>query len=319
MTESREQAVPHRRRIGLALGGGGARGWAHLGVLRRLQELRLPIACVAGTSMGAIVGAAFAAGRMDVLEDLARHLDWKRAAQLFLEVGLPRSGLLTGSHIERFLKDMLAVEKIADLGLPFAAVAADIESREEVVLRHGNVVAAIRASIALPGIFTPAHYDGHHLIDGGMINPLPVNVARAMGADIVIAVDVNLRPGCGVELPAVAAAAGGSHGQTRAAAMLERVLTRMPKLKQPVETAMQRWVANRSSPSIFDVLTLSSRMIESVITRDRLREDKPDILIQPAVGDIATLDFQRAAPVIAAGTAAVQEHLEELQALANAR
>jgi NTE family protein len=316
-------AVPgtgRRRRVGLALGGGGVRGWAHIGVLRVLRELGVTVDCVAGTSAGAIVGAAWAAGRLDLLEDVVRRFDWKLAARLFTEVGLPRSGLLKGERLQRFLDDLIGVGQIADLPLPFAAVAVDLLSCEEVVLRSGRVAEAIRASISLPGIFTPVCREGRYLVDGGLVNPLPVSVARALGADVVIAVDLNLRPGRGVRRPAAPSAATAGDVPQAAPKALEHLLGRLPKLKQPAETARRRRQAgNRAAPSIFDVLAMSTRLIENLITRTRLIEEPPEILVQPAVGDIFTLDFQQAAPVIAAGEAAAREHEAELRALGGGR
>lgn len=303
-------------RVGLVLGGGGARGWAHLGVLRQLERLRLPLDCVVGCSAGAVVGAALAAGRHGMLEDLAHHLDWRKAASLLLELGVPRSGLLTGRHVERFLGEVIGTADIEQLRIPFAAVATDLESRDEVVLRSGSVVAAIRASISLPGILTPARLRGRYLVDGGLVNPLPVSVARAMGATVVVAVDVNLRPGRGCQTPPPARAGGGGAPMAHARDMLDRALRRLPQLPPPLAQIKRRWTAQRGTPSIFDVLTMTTRMIENAITGSRLLSDPPDILIQPAVGDIATLDFSRVAEIIAAGEAAAREREASLRALA---
>ncbi len=317
MTAARTQAsgVP---RVGLVLGGGGARGWAHLGVLRELQRLRLPIFCVAGCSAGAIVGAALAAGRRELLEDLARHLDWRKAASLLLEIGIPRSGLLTGRQVERFLEDVIATRNIEQLQLPFAAVATDLESREEVVLNSGPVVAAIRASISLPGILTPVRHEGRYLVDGGLVNPLPVSVARAMGAKVVVAVDVNLRSGRGHDAARQERDANRAAALARAGEMLDKALSRLPRLQQPLEQIKRRWIDRRDTPSIFDVLTTTTRMLENSITRSRLLTDVPDILIQPAVGDVATLDFTRGERIIAAGEAAAKACEDKLRALAAA-
>ena len=183
----------HTAKIGLALGSGGARGWAHLGVLRRLNELGIRPGCIAGTSAGAIAAALYASDSVETMVDLSTHLDWKQVAQLFLEVNFPRSGLLTGKNVMHLLKSVIDVRAVSSLRIPYAAVATDLETEKEVVLRSGNLFDAIRASIGIPGIFTPSRISGHTLVDGGLVNPLPVSVCRAMGADFVIAVDVNLR------------------------------------------------------------------------------------------------------------------------------
>ena len=178
------------KRVGLALGSGGARGWAHLGVLRALRERGVRVDCVAGTSMGAIVGAFLAAGQEGVLADLASNIDWKRLRQFFWEISLSRSGLTDGRRLAEETERLLGREEFRELELPFRAVATDLDTGEEVVLSEGNLVHALRASISIPGLFSPVRLGGRLLVDGGLVNPVPVNVARGMGAQIVVAVDV---------------------------------------------------------------------------------------------------------------------------------
>lgn len=306
---------PHPLRIGLALGSGGARGWAHVGVLRRLEELGVPIACVAGTSIGAIVGAAYAAGRLDVLEDLSHRLDWRSVARLFVEVSFPRSGLVNGRRVQQLLQDVVGVENIEDLSVPYAAVATDLLSEDPVVLRHGPLIEAIRASIAIPGIFVPARIDGRDLIDGGTTNPLPVDVARLLGADRVIAVDVNLRPGKGGPEAAREPTPTRPPAQD-VPAILARVGTHLPPLRGAVADIMEHWFRRKSTDlTIFDVLTRSIRIAENQITRSRLLTHPPDLLIQPAVGGIDTLEFQRSAPAIEAGRAATDACADAIRQL----
>jgi NTE family protein len=309
--------MTHRRagpRIGLVLGGGGARGMAHIGVLQRLCELGVRPHCVVGTSAGALVGAAYAAGRLDFMADLVRHMDWRRMAQLFVEVNFPRSGLLSGRRIEQLLQEIYVVSQIAELKMPFAAVATDLEHEEEVVLVQGGLVEAIRASIAIPGVFTPVHREGRLLVDGGLINPLPISVARQMGADLVLAVDVNLRPGTGVRQ----AGAKPRRGRPHIDEFLNRMVEHLPALRGSMTDTMQRWRRDarrrRDSLSVFDVLTKSLRIFENQVMRNRMRLEPPDILLQPAVGEILTLDFQKSPGAIAAGAAAVDERLDELGA-----
>lgn len=297
-------------KIGLALGSGGARGWAHLGVLQRLNELGLPVFCIAGTSIGSVAAALYVSNSLSTMQDLATHLDWKRAAGLFLEVNLPRSGLLSGKNFMCLLKDIIPVHTIGELSLPFAAVATDLQNEKAVVLDSGNLFDAIRASIAIPGIFTPMRIQGHHLVDGGLVNPLPVSVCRDMGADFVIAVDVNLRSAAGKRKPSrkPATPAVPSKQIEKLVAQISKL---MPQLKTPIEDAVNRWYTPHknevTSLSIFDVLTRSFRLIENQITRRELALNPPDILIQPEVGNIMTLEFHRGPEAIAAGMAAVDE------------
>jgi len=303
-------------KIGLALGSGGARGWAHLGVLRRLNELGLPVHCVAGTSIGSIAAALYASGSLGTMEDLAAQLDWKQVAQLFLEVNFPRSGLLTGKNFMRLLKSVIRTHAISSLSIPYAAVATDLETEKEVVLQSGRLLDAIRASIGIPGIFTPVLLDGHHLVDGGLVNPLPVSVCRSMGADFVIAVDINLRVPAEKRKPLKKPQP--SSPPQRIATLIDTLSQLLPQRAALAAKESRRWTAPQKSTadalSIFDVLTRSFRLVENQITRRELALHPPDILIQPAVGDIMTLEFYRGPEAIAAGVRAVDEVLPQLAA-----
>ena len=317
MTPATSQRPP--RKIGLALGSGGARGWAHIGVLQRLSTLGIPIHCVAGTSIGSIAGALYASDSIETMADLSTQLDWRHATRLFLEVNFPRSGLLSGKNFMSLLRDVIPVHAISALKIPFAAVATDIQTEKEVVLSSGSIFDAIRASIAIPGIFTPMRLQGKNLVDGGLVNPLPVSVCRAMGADFVIAVDINLRsappgkrrPGKRQSVPA--------EPSQRIETLIARVSKLMPQLQTPMEDAVRRWTMPQKKDtaelSIFDVLTRSFRLVENQITRRELAVNPPDILIQPEVGHIMTLEFHRGPETIAAGVQAVNEVLPQLSQL----
>jgi NTE family protein len=307
--------VTRRPRIGVALGSGGARGWAHIGVLDALREAGIDIHCVAGASMGALVGAAFAAGRLADLRQVAVELDWKRVLGYFAELSLSGSGLIDGRKIRRFLSEYVGAINIERLTLPYAAVATDIETGREVVLRAGNVVEAVRASISIPGLFTPGRRDGAFLVDGGLVNPIPVSVARALGADAVIAVDVVRAP-----LP-----------------VRREDAVRRPRFKRPRgEIAAQLFDAieiriadlnlrraaidgrRGGAPGIIDVFGNAARIVQRQIADMRLEREPPDVLIQPDVQNISTMDFHRAAEAISAGRAAVAPHLPSLRRLARA-
>ena len=306
---------PHPLKIGLALGSGGARGWAHIGVLRRLNELGIKPHCIAGTSIGSIVAAIYASESLEVAEKLALHLDWKRVAQLFLEVNFPRSGLLTGKNFMRMLRTLIPVRAISSLRIPYAAVATDLETQQEVVFRSGNLFEAIRASIGIPGIFTPTRLNGHHLVDGGLVNPLPVSVCRAMGADFVIAIDINLRsPAKKRKTPQQTPASASPPSITH---LIEAFGKLMPLSALSASKMSHRWISPRKNEadtlSIFDVLTRSFRLVENEITRRELALHPPDMLIQPEVGDIMTLEFHRGPEAIEAGIRAVDEVLPSVE------
>lgn len=181
--------APSRPRIGLALGGGSARGWAHIGVIRVLAEAGIEPDLVCGTSIGALVGAAYVAGELDPLEKWVRSLRLQTVVS-FLDVSL-NGGLIKGDKLITFFRNHFVDRDIGELARPFGAVATDLRRGREVWLREGRVSDAVRASIALPGLFTPTERDGSWLVDGGLVNPVPVSLCRAMGADLVIAVDLN--------------------------------------------------------------------------------------------------------------------------------
>ncbi|MGD2207619.1 MAG: patatin-like phospholipase family protein [Anaerolineae bacterium] len=181
-----------RRRVGLALGGGGARGFAHLGVIQVLEQEGVPVDCVAGTSVGSLVGAAYAAGlRGGRLLDLALKIRWRDVAR----PAWPRNGLVSFARMEPYIIRLLGDLTFAELEIPYAAVAADLVTGEEVILREGRLAPAVRASCSVPSVVTPLELDGRFLVDGGMINNLPISVVRDLGADIVLAVGLAAPPG----------------------------------------------------------------------------------------------------------------------------
>jgi NTE family protein len=181
-----------RKRVGLALGGGGARGMAHVGVIRVLEREGVPIDCIAGTSAGSLAGAAYAGGiRGQDLMDLALQLRWRDIVRPVW----PRQGFVSFAKLETFVAELLGDPDFADLAIPYAAMAADLATGELVVLKEGRVAPAVRASCSVPGIVTPVEIDGRLLADGGVINNLPISVVRALGADVVLAVGLGWPPG----------------------------------------------------------------------------------------------------------------------------
>ncbi len=178
---------------GLALGGGAARGWAHIGVIKALIEKNIRITHVAGTSIGAFVGAFYATNGLDILLENVLHLDWLHGVGYFASIP-SKTGILNGRKITEFLKNHLPVTTLAETSIPLCTVATDLRTGDEVTLRRGSIVDAVRASIAIPGIFTPVQSEDSLLVDGGLVNPVPVSTVREMGATRVIAVDLNVVP-----------------------------------------------------------------------------------------------------------------------------
>ena len=310
----------HKQRVGLALGSGGARGWAHLGVLQALKEQEIQVDFVAGTSMGAVVGAFLAAGRENVLRDLAEHMDWKRLRQFFWEVSLSRSGLTDGKKLLEETQKLLGVKEFRELVLPFRAVATDLDTGGEVVLSSGNLLQAMRASLSIPGVFSPVWTGKRLLVDGGLVNPVPVSVARAMGAQMVIAVDVSQ----GIVPEGKPAAPKAKRPEIRDGPLLlpkpatgeervgaSRILDGFrAEIEKRVDRLRAASAAAATKPAMVDVLVRSVRIAEAQIARTRRQAEPPDILIEPKVGGIGTLDLQRAKEAIAAGYAAAMQALD---------
>lgn len=294
-------------RIGLALGSGAARGWAHIGVLKALAAAGVEVAVVCGSSIGAVVGAAYAAGRLTDLETFARSLNW-RAILGQLDLRPAGGGLFAGERISRTLVDLIGHAAIETLGLRYGAVATELGSGREVWLREGDLAVAIRASMALPGVMAPVELDGQWLLDGGLVNPVPVSLCRALGADLVLAVNLNGGIAGRRRPPPVAPVlpAENGTGNRRLGALL----------RGSANTLLAQLLReNNHTPGYFDVLVGSVNIMQDQITRTRLAGDPPDILVQPRLGDITVMEFNRAEETIAAGEAAMQALLPALQQL----
>ena len=291
-------------KIGVALSGGGAAAMAQIGVLEELSAAGIVIDCVAGTSAGAMVGAAFAAGRLTAFRDTMCALTRGRVLRLF-DPTWPRTGLLEGRRSLELVRAHLG-DRIETLPIPYAVVAADLHSGEEVILREGDVVEAIRASIAIPGLFTPMRRRGRLLVDGGLVNPVPVDVARQLGADFVIAVSVvNIPDG---SLPSGRARRG------LAQQWLDRLLAREePSPISPAKGAEPSYTQD-ADLGLIDVLSRASALVQAHIAAARLREQPPDCLISLPVHTIGLFDFHRTAEATAAGHTAARQALPDLMA-----
>lgn len=306
-------------RVGLALGSGAARGWAHIGVIRALVESGIEIECVAGTSIGSLVGAAFASGKMDSLETVVRELDWKRAMTLF-DMSLPRSGLLDGRNVTAAIREHVESGDIRELRVPFCAVSTDLVDGSEVRIGEGDVIEAIRASISVPGVFTPVRKGERLLVDGGLVNPVPTGVVREMGADYVIAVDLNHGvAGVGSaerERPAIREAQDGRGSDESAADRLRVELTaiweRLGATNLPGVARARRWFEHESVPNILEVVISSMNIMEKQITEMQLAQDPPDLLLRPDLAHMRPMDFHRGDEAIAEGRRIATEALSGL-------
>ncbi|MBA3034125.1 MAG: patatin-like phospholipase RssA [Gammaproteobacteria bacterium] len=280
-------------KIGLALGSGSARGWAHIGVLRALQEAGITPDILCGCSIGALVGAAYADGDLDQLEHWATGLAWRDVVGL-LDVGLA-GGLIKGDKLMTFFERHFVDKDFSALPLPFACVATDLANGREIWLREGSVAAAVHASIAMPGLLAPVNHDGRLLVDGGLVNPVPVSLCRALGADIVIAVDLGSDI-VGRSLKQAARAAGsGGPGWT------DKLLASLG-LKH-----------DHDQPSLAAVLSTSINIMQSRIARSRLAGEPADALVAPRLAHLGLMDYHRAAEAIGEGAAAVKRMLPAIE------
>lgn len=304
MSADLRDAVSKGLKIGLALGGGAARGCAHIGVLRALEEKSIPVGCIAGTSIGAMVGAVYASGGMNHLEELLLKMDLLQLLSYF-DVVFPHSGLVDGRKVTELLRGILGDRSFDDLSVPFAAVATDLRDGSEVVLSSGDVIDAVRASIAVPGVFTPFVTDDALLVDGGLVDPVPVNVVRSLGAEFVIAVDLNRyvvgskqehRTGGGLRRKKVKKGDGSS--------LVDSLIDEISSLMNDEEKKKKS-----KGPGLIDVMVTSINIMESSITENKLKVDSPELLIAPKLGHIRFMEFFRAEEAMEVGYRAAMDLL----------
>lgn len=299
--------------IGIALGGGSARGWAHIGILNWLRENGIEPHVICGTSIGALVGGIEAAGESERLQDWVLKLEWQDVLS-YLDVGLA-GGLIRGARLFDFFRRHFEDRNIEALGRSYAAVATELASGQEIWLREGSLLGAIRASIAVPGLFTPERQfqAQEWLVDGGLVNPVPVSLCRALGARRVIAVDLNTdileRFGGYVERD-FGPQAGDLSAERHWAANLGSALR---ERAQQVRSYLPG--GGGGLPSMVDVVTQSVYIMQVRITRSRLAGDPPDILLTPRLGHISMMEFHRAEEAIKEGYQCAQEAAPMLEEL----
>ena len=300
-------------RIGLALGSGAARGWSHIGVIDALSEAGIEPEIVCGTSMGALVGAAYVAERLADLRQWAEAASWREIVPL-LDVRLAGGGLIDAKQAIEFLRRIGIEGPIESCAKTYAAVATDFVTGREVWLQSGPILEAVRASIALPGFISPAMVNGRWLLDGGLVNPVPVSVCRALGADVIIAVNLN-GDLLGRRSESPLGASMASPGPPVANEFLGRMLNQFPPAarEQVTQIAVRLLPQGPSMPGYFDVLTNSINIMQDHITRTRLAGEPPHVMLMPRVQDIGMLEFTRAKEAIAEGRACVEHALPMLQ------
>src|SRR5947209_6662407 len=302
----------HRPTIGLALGGGAARGFAHIGVIRTLIAKGYTPDIIAGTSFGAVVGGCYAAGKLDDVEQGGRSLT-RRRVLTYLDVSFSGSGLLSGGRLAEKLTTTLGDTKIEELPIRFGAIATEIGTGHEIWITRGRVADAVRASYALPGIFPAVEIGYRWLMDGALVNPVPVSAARALGARLVIAVNVNTDLyGRGTTIYDHGELKSGAAADTDAP--LEEVAAQRGLLGRFAfeRSAKRHLLGSPGRPGISTVMVEAFNIMQDRLTRARLAGDPPDVLISPRLGRIGLFDFHRAEEMISLGAEATEKALEPL-------
>lgn len=275
-----------RRGIALALGGGAARGWAHIGVLRALDEAGIRVDMIAGTSIGALVGGCYLAGKLDALEEFARNLTRRRMLN-FMDFTLRGSGLLGGMRLNARMEEHMRGLRFEDLPKPLVCVAAEIRTGHEVWLSSGSLITAMRASYALPGVFEPVMCNSRMLVDGALVNPVPVSVCRAYEQPVVVAVNL--------------------HYDLFSRAAIIRHSSAEAETQLPSEVRLRE-----SKLGVLTVMVEAFNIIQDRITRARLAGDPPDISLQPKLGHIGLSEFHRADELIRIGYETAKAQVSEL-------
>ncbi|MEQ9520708.1 MAG: patatin-like phospholipase family protein [Parvibaculum sp.] len=292
-------------KIGIAFGSGVARGWAHIGVLKSLTKAGFAPEIISGTSIGALVGGSYAAGKLNQLEQFALSFHGRKLINL-LDLRLGGAGLIGGKRLERLMEQHLGDVQIEHLGRTFVAVATELSTGHEAWLREGSIVNAIRASYALPGLFEPVLHDGRWLIDGALVNPIPVSACRAMGARLVIAVNLNS------DAHGISNHFDGHMIETMRTEQHPASWRQKRHAKQASKTgeiqkksiARQILGSRRETPGLTSVMVGALNIMQDRLSRSRLAADPADVTITPHVGHISLIDFDKAQELIAKGEAA---------------
>ena len=303
MDRRAEEPTTERRRVGVVLGAGSARGWSHIGALEALEAMGVPIDVVCGCSSGALVAASYATGRLDALKTLAQGMTRARMLR-FLDLSFTGSGLIEGRGIVEFVRRNIGDVAIEDARPRFGAAATEHGTGREVWFTSGSMIDAVRASIALPGLLTPVHLRGRWHIDGALVNPLPITLARSLGAEVILAVNVagDLAPGG----PAVLETGAGPPARARS--------TWLSRLAQGAPEAGAGGAAP-PRPSYAELVGDSLFVVQAYLSRIRAAVDPPDLLITPDLSGIAVMDFHKGGTAMARGAMAVREAEPRIRAL----
>jgi len=301
---------PRKPTIGLALGSGSARGWAHIGVIRELNSMGIKPNFIAGTSIGSLVGAAYACNELNKLEKWVLRLNKKEIFR-FLDIKLVTGGgFIEGKKLFEFLRRQLGDNHIEELHTQFGCIATELVSGREIWFRKGSLLNAVRASIAIPGVFTPVKHNGHWLIDGAVSNPIPVSLCRAMGAELIIAVNLN-NDSVGKHLEEHQPSLPKNPEPTAESTILEKLTNELTNKKQEIFDHL--FESTNNTPGLFEVVSTSINIMQDKITRSRMAGDPPDILLSPKLASIGLMEFDKAQEAIEEGRNAVHRAFPTLQ------
>jgi len=315
-----------RKTVGLALGCGASRGWAHIGVIEALEDAGVPIDFIAGCSVGAYIGALYASRSLGSLKEFLFRMDGKNIFSYF-DVVFPRSGLLNGSkRVHELFSMHTDAQTFEELDIPLMMVATDLERGKKVVLNSGNIIEALRASMSYPGLFAPVRVKDSWLVDGGLVDPVPVGMARAMGAEVVIAVDLNNKI---VSRAKQSPASTDSEKpeeispeeSTPETDIRNELVKKMADYYENIENSLRdktsvfRRREAVTPPDIIETVMTSIGIMQERITRINLAVDQPDILIQPRLGELKMMNFDQVEHSIEEGYIGAQEKLEDIHTL----
>lgn len=301
-------------RIGLALGSGSARGWAHIGAIRALSDAGIHADIVCGASSGALVAAAHASDRLDKLEAWVCTLTWRDIVR-FMDVNLMGGGFIQGERLMTFFRQYMRDVSIEDLPRCFGAVATELETGREVWLTEGSLLDAVRASIALPGLFSPVRRGDRWLVDGGLVNPVPVSLCRALGAEVVIAINLN---GEIVGKHMRAGDAGKASPEKPENELFRMLVGHMQTVKERAREWFPQLAETDEAPGLFEVMATSINIMQDRITKSRMAGDPPDVVLNPRLAHIGLLEFDRAKEAISEGRACVERMLPSIEAALHA-
>ena len=307
--------MPLRKTVGLVLGCGSSRGWAHIGAIEALEDANIPIDLIVGCSIGSFVGAIYASGSIKSLREFVLKMDGKKVFSYF-DIVLPRSGLLDGTKKLRELFSLHTdVQDFSELKIPVMMVATDLETGQKVVLKSGNILAALRASMSTPGLFAPARVKNRWLVDGGLVDPVPVSVARAVGADIVVAIDlssgiISKQKRKKQKTQNEKTLVGQEEGKNELIKKLSDYYEKAGlSFKNKINDLLKK---EASTPDIIESVTTSINIMQDRITRINLAVTPPDVLIQPHLGELKMLDFDQVEHTIEEGYIRAKEKIEDI-------